>query len=120
MDLVERIYRLTAEFPRSETFGLAMQMQRAAVSIPSNLAEGHMRSYTREYLHHVAIAHGSLAELETQIELAMRLGYVAPAAAAALASSTSSLSRQLSALRIALAARLPKSQIPNPKSRHVP
>ena len=66
IDLVEQVYRVTLEFPRREMFGLASQMQRAAVSIPSNIAEGHIRQHSREYLQHVAIAHGSLAELQTQ------------------------------------------------------
>src|SRR4051794_26869316 len=78
MTLVERVYQCTARFPSSEVFGLSAQMQRAAVSVPSNIAEGHTRAYTREYLHHVAIALGSLAELQTQIELALRLGFVEP------------------------------------------
>ena len=119
MSLVEEIYRLTREFPLSELYGLTSQMQRAAVSVPSNIAEGHTRSYTREYLHHVAIAHGSLAELETQIEIALRLGYLTPERAEGLTEDAMVLSRQLNALRIALADRLPKSQIPDPRSQHV-
>ena len=75
MDLVVAVYRLTATFPKSETFGLASQMQRAAVSIPSNIAEGNALRQTKAYLRHLAIASGSLAELETQLELAERLGY---------------------------------------------
>jgi four helix bundle protein len=116
IELVEVVYRLTADFPRSEMYGLAAQMQRAAVSVPSNIAEGHTRSYTREYVHHVAIAHGSLAELETQIEIALRLGYLQADQGAALLECSASLSRQLNALRIALTERLPKSQIPDPRS----
>jgi len=75
LDLVETIYRYTAEFPRSETYGLTAQMRSAAVSIPSNIAEGQARSSSKEFLHFLSIALGSLAELETQIELATRLGY---------------------------------------------
>jgi four helix bundle protein len=111
---------MTARFPRTETFGLATQMQRAAISIPSNIAEGHTRSYTREYLHHVAMAHGSLAELQTQLELALRLGYVEHTTGDALIDSATALSKQLSALRTALTELLPKSQIPDPRSTHVP
>ncbi|HEX3144767.1 MAG TPA: four helix bundle protein [Pyrinomonadaceae bacterium] len=69
IDLVRSVYELTLNFPRSEVYGLASQMQRAAVSIPSNIAEGHARESTKEYLHHLSIAQASLAELETQIEI---------------------------------------------------
>jgi four helix bundle protein len=60
MDLVEEVYRLTLSFPRHEIYGLTNQMRRAAVSIPSNIAEGHAREGTGEYLNHVSIAQGSL------------------------------------------------------------
>ena len=65
MDLVVRVYRLTQGFPTHELYGLTSQMRRAAVSIPSNIAEGHTRESSKEYLHHLSIAQGSLAELET-------------------------------------------------------
>ena len=76
MNLVTVIYRLTQEFPRQEAYGLASQIQRAAVSIPSNIAEGHALKQTQAYLRHLAIASGSLAEVETQLEIAHRLGYL--------------------------------------------
>ena len=75
MELAVAAYRLTEPFPHHEQFGLRAQIHRSAVSIPSNVAEGHGRSITREYLHHLAIAHGSLMELETQVELARRLAF---------------------------------------------
>jgi len=75
MDLVVEVYQLTAQFPKSEVYGLASQIQRAAVSIPSNIAEGNHRESDREFLHHLRYSTGSLAELETQVELAFRLGY---------------------------------------------
>jgi four helix bundle protein len=75
LDLVETIYAYTAGFPKSEIFALSSQMQRAAVSIPSNIAEGQARSSSKEFLHFLSIALGSLAELERQLELATRLGY---------------------------------------------
>lgn len=75
MDLVTEIYRLTLSFPKQEVYGLASQIQRAAVSIPSNIAEGHALKQTQAYARHLAIASGSLAEVETQLEIAGRLGY---------------------------------------------
>jgi four helix bundle protein len=75
LDLVESVYRCTAAFPKSETFGLAAQMRGAAVSIPSNIAEGQARNSTKQFLQFLSFALGSLAELETQLELANRLEY---------------------------------------------
>jgi four helix bundle protein len=77
MSLVEDIYRITAEFLKSEEFGLKAQMRRAAVSIPSNIAEGKGRSHKREFLQFIHIAIGSLLELETQVEVTKRLGMLA-------------------------------------------
>lgn len=77
MHLVKSIYQLTAGFPAEERFGLSQQMRRAAVSIPSNLAEGAARNGTREYAHFIGIARGSLAELETQLKISAMLGFVA-------------------------------------------
>jgi four helix bundle protein len=75
LELVEVTYRCTAAFPKSETFGLAAQMRRAAVSIPSNIAEGQARKSSKEFLQFISIALGSLAELDTQLELTVRLNY---------------------------------------------
>ena len=79
MDLVETVYRLTGSFPAAEQWGLVSQMRRAAISVPSNIAEGYGRQATGEYRHHVSIGRGSLLELETQILLARRLKYLQPA-----------------------------------------
>ena len=76
MELVEKIYKVTGQFPKAETYGLAAQMQRASVSIPSNVAEGFRRRHPREYKQYLNISLGSCGELETQIEIAKRLGYV--------------------------------------------
>jgi four helix bundle protein len=76
MDLVEAIYRLSSKFPDSERYGLRSQAQRAAVSIPSNIAEGYGRLHRGDYLRHLSIARGSLMELETQLALAARLKLV--------------------------------------------
>jgi four helix bundle protein len=81
MKLVERTYALSETFPAAERFGLTSQVRRAAVSIPSNVAEGHGRS-SRSYRYHLGVARGSEAELQTQIELAVRLGFASREAAA--------------------------------------
>jgi four helix bundle protein len=77
MVLVRSVYELTKTWPQHEQFGLTNQVRRAAVSIPSNVAEGKGRSGIREYSHHLSVAHGSLCELETQLLIAQDLGYVA-------------------------------------------
>lgn len=74
MDLTVEVYSLTRELPDSEKFGLKSQMQRAASSIPSNIAEGHARQGTGHYIQHLGYAQGSLAELETQLILTTKLG----------------------------------------------
>ena len=75
MELAKAVYQMTAEFPIEERYGLSQQMRRAAVSIPSNLAEGAGRNGEKEYLHFIGISRGSLAELETQMQLAVMLGF---------------------------------------------
>lgn len=74
MNLAQICYEKTAEFPKRETYGLASQIRRAAVSIASNVAEGHSRRTRQAYLNHLSIALGSQSEVETQIELSCRLG----------------------------------------------
>jgi len=76
MNLAETVYRLTMDFPEEERFGLVAQLKRAAVSIPSNIAEGKGRSSDKEFKQFLYIARGSLFELRTQLELARRLGFV--------------------------------------------
>ena len=76
MDLAEMIYRLTEKFPAKEMYELTKQIRRAAVSVPSNLAEGRGRQTSNEFRHFLSTARGSLHEVETQLLLAMRFGYV--------------------------------------------
>ncbi|MFZ5663141.1 MAG: four helix bundle protein [Pseudomonadota bacterium] len=77
MTLVEVIYGLTQRFPPEERFGLCHRIRRAAVSVPSCVAEGYARGSTRDYLRFIHMAMGSLAELETQLEIGRRLGFAA-------------------------------------------
>ncbi len=76
MDLVNDIYTVTAEFPKNEQYGLTSQLRRAAVSVPSNIAEGCARGGTKELLYFLNVASGSLSEIDTQVEIAHRLGYI--------------------------------------------
>ena len=76
METARRVHSLTRSFPREEVYGLTSQMRRAAVSIPSNIAEGFSRHSRREMSRFVAIAHGSVSELETQVTLARDFGYM--------------------------------------------
>jgi four helix bundle protein len=118
MSLVEEVYLSTKDFPKEETFGLKSQMRRAAVSVPSNIAEGHAREHLKEYLHHISISQGSLAELETQLEIAERLGYISPEQHSQFNEHTGALGRQLYALRNSLN-KYPKNRHPAPDTRHL-
>ena len=109
MNLTEAVYAVTRTFPHIELYALANQLQRAAVSIPSNIAEGHARNTTRDYLRFVSIAMGSLAEVETQIELAARLNYLGIEQRDALFTTTDELGRMLQGLRKSLQSKLPPS-----------
>jgi four helix bundle protein len=106
MELVTQIYRLTQSFPRQEQYGLTSQMRRAAVSVPSNIAEGHARESSKEYLNHLSIVQGSLAELQTQVEIAERLDFVSTEAAEQVLELSTRLSRQIFALRNAIARKI--------------
>ena len=75
MDLVLEVYHLVKKLPKEEIYALSDQMRRSAVSIPSNIAEGHGRNSDRELIHYLYIARGSKAELDTQIQIAINLGY---------------------------------------------
>ena len=105
MDLVVMVYEITEKFPSKEVYGLTSQIRRAAVSVPSNIAEGHTRESTKEYLHHLSIAQASLAEVETQIEIAFRLKYCTQEELDKTLTHSTSLGKQLYALRNSLQAR---------------
>ena len=97
--LVKEVYALTRGFPAEERFGLVSQMRRAAVSVPSNIAEGQARHTTKEFVQFLSHAEGSVAELETQLILGTELGYCTPERAASAQGLTSELKRMLNALR---------------------
>ena len=76
MNLTTNIYKVTSRFPRHELYGLSQQIRRAAVSVPSNIAEGKGRYSDRDFVRFLLVARGSLLELETQVIIAQKLGYV--------------------------------------------
>jgi four helix bundle protein len=98
MDLAQAVYVTTAAFPRTERFGLTAQLRRAAVSVPSNIAEGQVRDSNPDFLRFLAIAAGSLAEMRTQLLVAARLQYTAETHEAEI----DELARQIAALRAAV------------------
>jgi four helix bundle protein len=98
MDMVVAVYGLTEEFPAQERYGLASQMQRAAVSVPANIAEGYGRLHRGDYLHHLSIARGSLAELETHLTLAVRLDFVERERATGVWGMTQEVGKMLSSM----------------------
>jgi len=102
MDLVTDIYRITTTFPNEERFGLSSQMRRAAVSVPSNIAEGHGRKATGAYLNHLSIAYGSLVELETQIQISVRLEFISQNQSYDLLTKTDEIGKMLTGLKRSL------------------
>jgi four helix bundle protein len=95
MDIVVEVYRVTMAFPVEEKFGLTVQLRRAAVSIPSNIAEGHGRLGGIEFRRFVSIARGSVAEVETQIAIGIALGFVSAEQTGAVSSRLDELSKML-------------------------
>ncbi len=98
MDLVEKVYRLTAVYPSSEQWGLVSQLRRSSVSVPSNIAEGYGRQSTGDYRHFLSIARGSLLEIETQLLLSQRLNFLDTAAAPPLLNQVDEINKMLTAL----------------------
>jgi four helix bundle protein len=97
--LVKQVYQLTRSFPDEERFGLISQMRRAAVSVPSNIAEGQARHTTGEFFQFISHAEGSLAELETQLVIAAELNYCTAVEARNSSELISELRRMLNSLR---------------------
>lgn len=109
MELVVEAYGVAARLPPGEQFDLARQLRRCAVSIPANMAEGYGRHHSGEYLHHLAIANGSLAELQTLLLIAERVGYAPAEQVSRPLELAAETERMLAALRRAVRAGRPKS-----------
>lgn len=106
MNLAQQSYELTKSFPKDELFGMVSQIRRSAVSVPANIAEGYGRYATRDYLRFLSVAQGSLAELETHLELAVRVGLVAIGPSKDLLATASRVGQMLIALRRSLKRKL--------------
>jgi len=102
MRIAQEIYSVTAQFPQEELYGLSGQMRRAAISVPSNIAEGHARDSSREYLRYISITFGSVAELETQITLAAYCGYITEESEGALLNKLHEIGIMLRSLQSAM------------------
>jgi four helix bundle protein len=102
MDLAIAVYQSTKVFPTDERFGLTSQLRRAAVSVPSNIAEGNARNSTADYLRFLRLSRGSLAEINTQLLIAKRLGYLDEQSSAPLLSKADDLMRQLTSMYSAI------------------
>lgn len=113
MDLVLLCYRITNNFPKSEIYGLSSQLQRAAVSVPANIAEGHQRQHSKEFLQFLSIARGSLAELETHVQIAGRLNYAGEKQIDKVLDKTAEIGRMLHGLRNSIERKL-QTLAPNP------
>lgn len=105
MDLVVMSYQLTKQFPKSEDFGLSSQLRRAAVSVPANIAEGRTRRHQKEFLQFLSIANGSLAELETHLQIAQRLKYINEKQLAEVMGRAGEIGKMLSGLRSSIESR---------------
>jgi four helix bundle protein len=115
MDLVEAVYLLVADFPSTEKFGLVCQIQRAAVSVPANIAEGYGRTHRGDYLHHLSIAKGSFFELETHLLLAVRLKLVSRDALIPIWRLSQEVGKMLTKLIRSLKKKRDTNPIPSPQ-----
>ena len=109
MNLAEQIYSLSTNFPKTEIYGMMSQIRRAAISIPSNIAEGNGRYSDKEFLRFLSIANGSLKEIETQLHLSIRLKFVSENDVQAIFKMCDDVARLLNGLRKKISERL-KSQ----------
>ena len=113
IEMVTSIYKMTMTFPKDEVFGLVSQMRRAAVSVPSNIAEGYARGSDKEKLHFLRISSGSMSEIETQLMLSLNLGYIGQDAYDILSEQITSVWKQLNSLISSVKNRLsPQDQLP--------
>ncbi|MGH9422199.1 MAG: four helix bundle protein [Thermoanaerobaculia bacterium] len=113
IELVKNVYALTRHFPSDERFGLTSQMRRAAISIPSNIAEGHARHTTKEFVMFVSHAEGSAAELQTQVLIAIELGYCGADGSGIIEGQLFEIRKMLNALRRELNVRITR-RLPRP------
>ncbi len=117
MDLVVLVYQMLDTLPKHQDFVLKQQMQRCAISIPSNIAEGRQRSSRNEFAHFIDIAKGSTAELQTQLEICQRLRYISTENADLLYRLSENIMRMLHKLKASLK---PKTENPKPESNICP
>jgi four helix bundle protein len=120
--LVTQLYQLTKTFPKEENYGLTSQLRRAAVSVPSNIAEGKSRRATKDYMRFLDIAYGSVAEVETQLFIACDLGYTTEKNVSSLLGGYAEIGRMLNGLLSSLerCLKTPESRILNPESKIEP
>ena len=109
MDMAAGVYQMTRHFPSHERYGLGSQLERAAVSIPANIAEGHAKESTKQFLFHLSVAMGSVAESETHLLLAERLGYSSQENIAGLMELCNRIGRMLHNLQRSLRSKLEPS-----------
>ena len=108
IDFVEAVYRIAASFPRSEEYGLVSQLKRAAISIPSNIAEGSVKRSSLDFIRFINISRGSVAEIETQLIIAKRLEFIDHSKFELLTKDLEEISKMLFGLRTSLETRNPK------------
>ncbi len=108
MGLVKAVYAATRSFPEDERYGLIPQMRRCAISVASNIAEGHGRWSTRDFLHHLSFAYGSLIEIETHVKIAGMLEFIDVTVIESLLAKTAEVGRMLNGLRKYLLSRTKK------------
>lgn len=119
MELAEAVYRHSVDFPREETWGLRQQIRRAVTSVPSNIAEGQGRGTTKEFLHFLRIARGSLNEMVTQMLLAQRFGFIDGGHSESIRELSNEVGRMLGALIRSLESRRPTKPSPR-RTEHSP